>query len=204
MVAMQVISAWNASTWRSNMILKCSSTVRGRHWRLGQLQIGRNRVLPIFECAARASSRYSFDLLRSDRAGPSARMRPGPSRSPADCGSVACRKDHFPSPNNFSNTTCGLFSIGSGVVWRFQNRVGYAQAKPAPQLKATSSIESSRDGSGVILSTSFTRSDRWWSRRGSLSPDARRSNTAAERAWSDPRRPNRRRPPLDGPGWSRW
>ena len=35
----------------------------------------------------------------------------------------------LPSPNSFSNTTCGLFSIGSGVVGVFQEIVlEYAQA----------------------------------------------------------------------------
>ena len=56
----------------------------------------------------------------------------------------------LPSPNNRSNTICGLFSIGSGNVAVFHDSVlRYAQVKSASQFKPTGSIESSMEGSGV-------------------------------------------------------
>jgi hypothetical protein len=56
----------------------------------------------------------------------------------------------LPSPNSFSNTSRGLFCIGSGWVGDFHEiELRYAQLNVASHASTASSIESSSDGSGV-------------------------------------------------------
>ena len=68
-----------------------------------------------------------------------------------DCWRRALRSSEVvPSPNNRSNTTCGLFCIGSGEFVPCHEIVSrYEQLKPSPQLRLDPSIISSSDGSGV-------------------------------------------------------
>jgi hypothetical protein len=56
----------------------------------------------------------------------------------------------LPSPNSFSNTSRGLFCIGSGVSGDCQEiELRYAQLNAASHASTDSSIDSSSDGSGV-------------------------------------------------------
>ena len=64
------------------------------------------------------------------------------------------------SPNSRSNTTRGLFCVGSGVFWLFQLIVlVYGHAKPVSQAPVVSldSIASSSDASCVCLPVSCAR-----------------------------------------------
>ena len=82
---------------------------------------------------SRMSSKYSANRVRSDagksRWSEAASSITESSKLRLNCFR-ACRSALLlPSPKSFSKTTCGLFSMGSGVVGVFQEMVfEYAQA----------------------------------------------------------------------------
>ena len=131
-VEMRVISAWKASTCRSNISLRCSSKSSGMP--TGASGSSRRPTCVCFAAfwmrrsISRTSSRYSLRRVRSAagefflQTGDLVHHRiEKADRSVAPrarrCASV------LPSPNRRSNTTCGLFSIGSGTVGDFQEIV---------------------------------------------------------------------------------
>jgi hypothetical protein len=62
----------------------------------------------------------------------------------------------LPVAEQRSNTTCGLFCIGSGDVSLCHDIVSrYEQLRPSPQLTLAPSIASSSDGSGVSWPSFF-------------------------------------------------
>ena len=92
--------------------------------RFGQLRGRSGTACRPFECGARSRERRPDTRSGATRSAGrqiAAQRRDlvhAPNR--AGCGSVCWRAARsaslLPSPNSFSNTTCGLFSIGSGVV----------------------------------------------------------------------------------------
>ena len=152
-----MISACHASTCRSYISLMCSSTSFGTPVGAAGMSRSSDSCCPAFwmrRSISRTSSRYWSSRVRSvagsffcsDVASP----RTESSRL-IDCARRALRwASVLPSPNSRSNTTCGLFCIGSGDDGPCHEMVSrYEQLRPSPQLRLGSSIISSSDGSGV-------------------------------------------------------
>ena len=103
---------------------------RNAHRRLRQLQIGRDCCSAFWmrRSISRTSSRYSRQLGAIRRGQVASASDATWSITESSRLRLCCLRASrsallLPSPNSFSKTTCGLFSIGSGVVGVFQEMV---------------------------------------------------------------------------------